>query len=183
MKAVLDANVFYSTWVTDPLLCLADAELYVPVWSERIMSEVREHLPSVWKRATRDGVDRYLRTLSMAFPEALIEGWEALESTIELPDPDDRHVVAAAIRSGASVIVTSNLRDFPETCLGHFNLCAMSPDDFLSMLFDDNSDEVAAAMRSLVGSKRHPPRTMEEEIGYLRGLGLTRFTGRLASIE
>ena len=183
MRAVLDANVFYSTWVTDPLLCLADAELYEPVWSERIMGEVREHLPSVWRRATREGVDRYLRTLSMAFPEAEVEGWEPLEEAVAgLPDPDDRHVVAAAVRSGAGVIVTSNLKDFPDACLGRFGLHAVSPDGFLSMLFDDDPDVASSAMRGLVESKRHPPRTMAEEIGRLRGLGLAGFADRLAAM-
>ena len=183
MRAVLDANVFYSTWVTDPLLCMADAELYEPVWSRRIMGEVREHLPSVWRRATREGVDRYLRTLSMAFPEATVGDWEPLEGMVSgLPDPDDRHVVAVAIRSGAHVVVTSNLKDFPDGCLGRFGLRAVSPDGFLSMLFDDDPDAAASAMRGLVKSKRHPPRTMEEEIGRLRGLGLVRFAGRLASM-
>lgn len=184
MRAVLDANVFYSTWVTDPLLCMADAELYEPVWSGRIMDEVREHLPSVWRRATREGVERYLHTLSMAFPEAMVEGWEPLEEmVVGLPDPDDRHVVAAAIRSGSGVVVTYNLKDFPDTCLDRFGLRAVSPDDFLSMLFDDDPDAAAAAIRGLVESKRHPPRTMAEEAGRLRGLGLTRFAERLATME
>ena len=133
MRAVLDANVFYSTWVTDPLLSFADVELYEPVWSERIMEEVRRHLPSVWSRAMREGVDRYLRTLSMAFPEASVADWGHLEGKVKLPDPDDRHVVAVAIKANADVIVTSNLADFPAGCLKCFGLRAMSPDAFLDV--------------------------------------------------
>ena len=165
MRAVLDANVFYSIWVTDPLLSFADVELYEPVWSERITVEVRRHLPSVWSRATREGVDRYLRTLAMAFPEASVAGWEYLEGGVRLPDPDDRHVVAAAIKAGADVIVTSSIGDFPAGRLKRFGLCAISPDVFLVMLFDSDPEEVVSVMRFLVGSKSHPPRTMQDESG------------------
>lgn len=179
MRAVLDANVFYSTWVTDPLLSFADVELYEPVWSERIMEEVRRHLPSVWSRATQEGVDRYLRTLSMAFPEASVADWGHLEGKVKLHDPDDRHVVAAAIKANADVIVTSNLADFPAGNLKCFGLRAMSPDAFLVMLFDGDPEEAMSVMRSLVDSKKHPPRTMQEETKRLRKLGLTGFAGRL----
>ena len=72
MRAVLDANVFYSTWVTDVLLSFADADLYEPAWSDRIMGEVRNHLPHVWSRATQEGVDKYLAILDRAFPEASV---------------------------------------------------------------------------------------------------------------
>lgn len=182
MRAVLDANVFYSMWVTDPLLSFADADLYEPVWSDRIMDEVRRHLPTIWSRATREGVDRYLSTLSRVFPNASVAGWKPLENAVELPDPDDRHVVAAAVKAHADVIVTSNLKDFPAKRLERFGLRAMSPDDFLTLLFDDDPDEAMKSMQSLVDSKRHPPCTMEEEIEHLRMLGLTKFAERLAAV-
>jgi hypothetical protein len=85
MRAVLDANVFYSTWVTDVLLSFADADLYEPAWSDRIMGEVRSHLPHVWSRATQEGVDKYLTILDRAFPEASVTDWESLERVVELP--------------------------------------------------------------------------------------------------
>ena len=82
-------------------------------------------------------MERYLRTLAMAFPEASVAGWEPLEGAVELPDPDDRHVVAAEIKAGTDVIVTSNLGDFLAGRLKRFGLHAMSPDVFLVMLFDN----------------------------------------------
>lgn len=85
MRAVLDANVFYSTWVTDVLLSFADADLYEPAWSDRIMGEVRNHLPHVWPRATQEGVDKYLTILDRVFPEASVTDWESLERVVELP--------------------------------------------------------------------------------------------------
>lgn len=182
MRAVLDANVFYSTWVTDPLLSFADIELFEPVWSERIMEEVRRHLPEIWLRATEEGVARYLRTVAMAFPEAMVTGWEPLERAVTLPDLDDRHVLAVAIKARADAVVTSNLKDFPAKRLERFGLHAMSPDDFLALLFDENPREAMVAVHSLVDSKRYPPRSMEEEIERLRDLGLARFAGRLAAM-
>lgn len=179
MREVLDANVFYSTWVTDVLLSFADADLYEPAWSDRIMGEVRNHLPHVWSRATQEGVDKYLAILDRAFPEASVTDWESLERVVELPDSDDRHVVAAALKARADVIVTSNLKDFPAEALNPLRLRAVSPDDFLSELFDEDPQEATAAMRLLVTSKRHPSRTMREESERLRRLGLARFAGRL----
>ena len=124
-------------------------------------------------------MDKYLAILDRAFPEASVTDWESLERVVELPDSDDRHVVAAALKARADVIVTSNLKDFPAEALNPLRLRAVSPDDFLSELFDEDPQEATAAMRLLVTSKRHPSRTMCEESERLRRLGLARFAGRL----
>lgn len=90
MRALLDANIFFSTWVTDPLLSFADADFFEPLWSERIMDEVCEHLPEVWSRATPTGIKRYVNLLNQAYPDAAVTGWEPLAPAIVLPDTDGR---------------------------------------------------------------------------------------------
>ena len=93
---------------------------------------------------------------------------------------NDGHVVAAARRAGAETIVTFNLKDFPADELSRYGLHAQSPDVFLTSVFDAHPEEAMDAMRRLVSSKRHPPRTMSEEIEHLRVLRLPLFARRLS---
>ena len=89
-------------------------------------------------------------------------------------------MVAAARRAGAETIVTFNLKDFPADELSRYGLHAQSPDVFLASVFDAHPEEAMDAMRRLVSSKRHPPRTMSEEIEHLRVLRLPLFARRLS---
>lgn len=112
MIALLDANLFVPTWIIDPLLSLAEAGLCEPAWSARVMDEARlaimevRHVPDVRARGFLDAICR-------AFPMAMAEDWERFEPDVNLSDPNDGHVVAAARRAGAETIVTFNLKDFP----------------------------------------------------------------------
>ncbi|BDR53298.1 hypothetical protein KIM372_12050 [Bombiscardovia nodaiensis] len=100
-----------------------------------------------------------------------------------MPDIDDRHVLAAARWAGAQTIVTFNLKHFPQSALAPVGLEAQSPDTFLSRMYDKEPDLCAQAMRDLVGSKHHPPRTMQEEIAHLQRIGLPLFASRLTESE
>lgn len=117
MRALLDANVFFSIWTLDPILSFADEEYFEPLWSERIMDEVRGHLPEVWDHATPQAVDHYVRVLDSAFPDASVAGWRPLERTIQLDDEDDRHVVAAALLSARATEDDATAAPFPYTFL------------------------------------------------------------------
>ena len=123
--------------------------------------EVR-HVPDVRARGFLDAICR-------AFPMAMAEDWERFEPDVNLSDPNDGHVVAAARRAGAETIVTFNLKDFPADELSGYGLRA-----------DAHPEEAMDAMRRLVSSKRHPPRTMSEEIEHLRVLRLPLFARRLS---
>lgn len=179
MIALLDANLFVPTWIIDPLLSLAEAGLCEPAWSARVMDEARlaimevRHVPDVRARGFLDAICR-------AFPMAMAEDWGRFEPDVNLSDPNDGHVVAAARRAGAGTIVTFNLKDFPADELSRYGLHAQSPDVFLTSVFDAHPEEAMDAMRRLVSSKRHPPRTMSEEIEHLRVLRLPLFAWRLS---
>lgn len=131
MIALLDANLFVPTWIIDPLLSLAEAGLCEPAWSARVMDEARlaimevRHVPDVRARGFLDAICR-------AFPMAMAEDWERFEPDVNLSDPNDGHVVAAARRAGAETIVTFNLKDFPADELSRYGLHAQSPDVFLT---------------------------------------------------
>ena len=86
------------------------------------------------------------RLMNAALPGATVVGYEDLVPTVSLPDPDDRHVVAAAITAGASVIVTWNLRDFPATALKKYGLRRQTPDAFLAELYDGAPDLIVGSL-------------------------------------
>ena len=140
MIALLDANLFVPTWIIDPLLSLAEAGLCEPAWSARVMDEARlaimevRHVPDVRARGFLDAICR-------AFPMAMAEDWERFEPDVNLSDPNDGHVVAAARRAGAETIVTFNLKDFPADELSRYGLHAQSPDVFLTSVFDAHPEE------------------------------------------
>lgn len=107
-------------------------------------------------------------------PGCLVSGYEQLIDGLELPDPDDRHVLAAAIRVGADVIVTFNLRDFPNDQLDRYSIEAQSPDVFVLYLVDLAPAAVAGVLHEQAADLRNPPRTVREVVERLSSNGLSR---------
>jgi hypothetical protein len=98
---LLDASVLFPNVLRDTLLTLAEHDLYEPQWSTQILAEVRRNV--IAKRPVAPAaIDRTLALMSAAFEYATVDGWQKLVDQFELPDPDDRHVVAAAIAGGAA---------------------------------------------------------------------------------
>ncbi|WEV59478.1 PIN domain-containing protein [Bifidobacterium sp. ESL0728] len=179
-SVVIDANVFFRLWVLDPILTLADEGMFQPLWSTMIMEEAERHLPEVWQNSTSEAIDSFLDTVNRAYPWAQVPDWRGYMDGLTLPDPDDRHVLAAAIAGEATTIVTMNLADFPTTELSRHNITAEHPDTFLTRLYDSDCETVTAAMHHMTQRKQHPPRTMKEEIQGLREAGLTTFADRIS---
>ncbi|WP_277454755.1 PIN domain-containing protein [Janibacter sp. DB-40] len=117
--AVLDTSVLWPSLQRDFLLSLAAEGSYSPKWSSAILDELVYHeAKKLIGRGTPDeeaetSAKRLIHQMSSAFDDALVTGWESLEGTYGLPDPDDEHVVAAAVMGGAETIVTENLKHFP----------------------------------------------------------------------
>jgi predicted nucleic acid-binding protein len=155
---VLDACSLVPITLADTLLSVAENELYQPLWSERILDETSRTLKRVHPNKNALRFEARITTMRQAFPEALVHGWEDLESGIaeRWPDPNDAHVVAAAIRGRAELIVTFNLKDFPRDLLLKYGLHAVSPDDFLLDLFDLNRDGVLEAIRTQAQRTNNP---------------------------
>jgi hypothetical protein len=116
-----------------------------------------------------------------AVPDALVRGYERHIGGLTLPDPDDRHVLAAAIASKSSVIVTFNLADFPARALRAYGIRAMDPDDFLVMLFESSGESVCAAIKRVRARLRRPAMTVGEYIACLERQRLNKFVARLRS--
>ena len=117
-------------------------------------------------------MDRHVR-------DCLVTGYEPLIPTLSLPDPDDRHVLAAAIHGRAEVIVTFNLSDFPATALGPHNVEAVHPDEFVGRLWAESEGGVLGAMRVHRASLKRPPKTAAEYLATLAQCGLAEAAGRL----
>jgi predicted nucleic acid-binding protein len=145
--AVLDANVLYPALLRDLLLSLADADLYSAKWSAHIRDE--------WTRSRlRDGrghtaqIAAAAQAMEEAIPDCLVSGYEHLIEGLSLPDPDDRHVLAAAIAGHADAIVTLNEKDFPKAILDPLGIEVQSPDEFvLNQLMLDKLTALAAIKR------------------------------------
>ncbi len=130
-SAVLDACVLVPTPLTDTLLRLAERDFYRPLWSDRIFDEVVNAVVRIHPDIDEGRIRRRLNVMNDAFEDARVTGWEPLSAGLDLPDPDDRHVLAAALAGRADSIVTFNLKDFPADRLLPHGLEARHPDEFL----------------------------------------------------
>lgn len=102
----------------------------------------------------------------------IVTGYENLIPTLVLPDPNDRHVLAAAIVAEADAIITWNLRDFPESSLTEFGIRIRTPDQLVRDLLQENRDLVIRAMKEHQSSLRNPPRTTADYLDNLAAQGL-----------
>ncbi|HSZ00571.1 MAG TPA: PIN domain-containing protein [Terriglobales bacterium] len=141
--ALLDACVLVPMCLCDTLLRLAkDPAMYRPIWSNRILQEVGDTLESRIG-LSRQQRDHRITQMSEAFPEASIPVPSCLSDPLDgVPDPNDKHVLAAAITGHAHVIVTSNINDFPDSYLAQFDILCHSPDDFLIHQFHLNPYQI-----------------------------------------
>lgn len=128
---VLDACVLVPVTLADTLLRIAERDLYRPLWSARIVAEAIDAIVDIHPAIPPEQVQRRFAAVDAAFEDARIGGWENLEATVTLPDPNDRHVVAAAVRGRADAIVTANVSDYPPEILGPLQIEIIHPDDFL----------------------------------------------------
>ena len=139
MRVLIDANVLFPTVLRELVLGHAVADIFTPLWSERILEE--------WHRAALRGgtLDGEIATgeiaaLKARFPDALVEVSPVTEARVSLPDPDDHHVLAAAVDGGANELLTLNSRDFPTNALAAEGILRRHPDEFLLEAFHADPD-------------------------------------------
>lgn len=173
--ALLDACVLVPIALADTLLRVAERELYRPLWSERILDEAADAVLEIHPDLAPDVVARRFAAMKDAFEAACVEGWEIFEATLTLPDPDDRHVVAAAMRGRADAIVTANLRDFPDETLAPLEIAVVHPDDFLLDQLDLAPRVVLDVLREQAAHTRNPPLTPTDLLARLGRAGVPAF--------
>jgi len=167
---VLDTNVVYPVIIRDILFWFAHYDLYTPKWSEQIFDEWKKVM--LEKGVPEQEAAKRMEKANLAFPDALVENYKGLIESLALPDEDDRHVLAAAIKTNANLIVTNNLKDFPEEYLLSFGLSAKNADDFLTDIIDLNQDQAIAAFKEMVLNKKNPKMDEFEVLDQLRKVGL-----------
>lgn len=176
---VLDTNVIYPIEIRDILLWFAHHDLYTPKWSQHIFDEWENVMRK--KGLSETEISKRTQTVQKAFPDALVENYESLIQGLTLPDAKDRHVLAAAIKTNGNIIVTNNLKHFPEDYLSSFGLMARTADDFVTDLIDLNPQKAVKAFLEMVSHKRNPPLTELQVLDRLRARGLKQSADYLHS--
>lgn len=162
--AVYDACVLYPAPLRDFLMWLGLSGRFRARWSAQIHEEWKRNLLRNRIDLTAGQLDRTSALMDRAIPDGLVTDHEALIDGLNLPDLDDRHVLAAAIRCNASVIVTFNQKDFPIAALAPFGIEAQHPDEFVENLFDLDPAAVVPAAQRQRAQLKHPKM---EVAGYL----------------
>jgi predicted nucleic acid-binding protein len=169
--ALLDANVFYPAALRDLLLRIACSDLFKARWTEQIHDEWINALLRE-RPELKDKLKRTRELINRSVPDCLVSHYQPHIESLKLPDPDDRHVLAAAIQCQAGVIVTMNLKDFPEKTLRPFGMQAQHPDEFISHVFDLNPSVVIAAVREMREALINPKLSIDELLRALLRAGL-----------
>jgi predicted nucleic acid-binding protein len=181
-SVVYDACVLFPAPLRDLLMRIAAAGLVRANWSDSILDECFSNIIEQRPDLSPEKLRRTRELMQQTIPEALVTGHEPLIESLSLPDPGDRHVLAAAIRCGAQVIVTSNLRDFPAASLSSFGIEAKHPDLFLRELLEIAPQSVCAIVEEQCADLRNPPRSRSDLLGILAEQGLTKTVERLREL-
>lgn len=161
-RAVLDTCTLWPSLRRDVILTLASARLFEPAWSSEILEELEYHearkliereVPEneAWERATR-----LVRNMESAFPGARTHNNGIWTPPAGLPDPDDAHVIAAAVLGGAGAIVTDNIKDFPGDLLPP-NIDVITPAAFIADSVGIDCSVARAALIEMLNRRRNPP--------------------------
>jgi hypothetical protein len=179
---VYDACVLHPAPLRDLLVRIANTGVVRARWSERILDEC---FGSILKRRPDLAPAALARTRALmcdAVTDCLVERYEHLEAALDLPDPDDRHVLAAAIRAGAQAIVTFNLSDFPDHVLARYDVQAKHPDEFVIDSLDLAPVVVTQCVIQQAATCRNPPVNVSELLDTLRNAGLVQSVARFREL-
>lgn len=184
--ALIDACALAGALKRNLLLTLAEAEFFRVRWSDLILDETEAAIVKILRdKSVEDAADRASRARSAmveAFEEACVGDFEGLMGAVKgLPDDKDRHVVAAALKTSASVIVTDNLRDFPVSILSSLNLEARSADAFIADTIALDPGRAVAAIRKMRLRLKKPEKTAEILLLDMEAAGLTETVDVLKS--
>jgi predicted nucleic acid-binding protein len=179
----LDACVLVPSALCDTLLRLAERGFYRPLWSERILDETAWAVQTTHPEIAPDRIEQRLEAMNATFEDALVEGWEQVCAGLELPDDNDRHVLAAAVRGGADVIVTFNVKDFPEDRLLPTGVSVEHPDEFLLDQLDLLPGVVFQVLTEQAGDLRNPPSDLDGVLNRLERCGVPRFADAVRLLE
>ena len=177
--AVYDACVLYPAPLRSLLMYLALTDLFRAKWTDAIHEEWMRNVRKDYPDITQAQVERIRDLMNAHVRDCLVTDYEGLIEALTLPDPNDRHVLAAAIRAGAAVIVTTNLADFPPDVLAKYGIEAQHPDEFVMHLLDLAPNLVCSAAKKQRKSLKNPALSVEQYLESLERQGLARTVAAL----
>jgi predicted nucleic acid-binding protein len=181
--AIYDACVLHPPSLRDLLIRLANKRLLQAKWSTHIVDECLRSIQEKNPRLTDAQLGTLRAFLSDAAPDCLVNGYEPLIAGIQMKDPDDRHVVAAAIRSSAQLIVTFNTRDFPADVLAPLDIEVKHPDDFVIDQIHLDPGAVIGTVQQQANALKNPPLTIDDVLNSLERIGLVQTVTELRRIK
>lgn len=181
--AFIDANVFYGARLRSLVLFVAQTKIFRARWSDQVHDEWVRNLIANRPDLKPEDLAGTRALMNAAVPDCLVEGYEPLMESMDLPDPDDRHVVAAAIMARASVIVTFNERDFPGDVLAGFGLHTKHPDQFLREAFGVQPELFVEAVKDDFVHYRNPPLVYKDYLASLAKAGIPALAEELGAYE
>lgn len=170
---ILDANVLFPFRIRDVLLTFAHEGLFRARFTEQIMAEWTENL-LVLKPWLKDSIRSQVGMIGQKFDECFVTGHMPLIEGLDLPDKGDRHVLAAAIRCSAQVIVTENKRDFPKDLLEEYDIEVLGADEMLVNTYEIFPTEAARALGKVRRRYKNPPMNVSEFLLDLTRAGLPK---------
>ena len=177
--AVLDACVLYPAPLRDLLMHLTLVDAFRARWTEAIHDEWIRNLLINRPELRLGQLERTRHLMNAHVRDALVENYESLIDTLDLPDKNDRHVLAAAMHIRADVIITFNLRDFPAEKLAPYSINAAHPDEFVVSLIENAADLVCLAAERQRRSLKNPPKSLPEFLAILEKNGLPKTVEQL----
>lgn len=176
--ALLDANILYPFRKRDILLSYSHKGLFRARWTHEILDEWSNNLLSDKPELT-DSILSQQQAMLEYFPEALVINYNNLSHHLNLPDKNDNHVLAAAIKCNAQHIITDNLKGFPNSILEQYDTEAISADEFIFRTSELYETEAISVMRELIKKYKNPAFTVPEFIMDLNAKGLPKFASWL----
>lgn len=174
--AFLDACVLVPITLTNVILTAAEEGLLQPCWSPEVIDEAVEAITKIRPHLNEERIRFRFTAMNEAFEGALASGNPAMLNGRSFPDIDDKHVVAAAVAAGATVIVTANIRDFPKPVLAELGLTAVSPDELLLQLLETEVEAMVNVVIKVATALRNPERTPEDILAALALAGAPNFS-------
>jgi predicted nucleic acid-binding protein len=182
LTAVYDSCVLYPAPLRDLLVRLARTGLFRARWTDAIHDEWIRNLLEDRPDLSAAQLERTRKLMNAAVRDCLVVGYEGRIDSLTLPDPDDRHVLAAAIEAQAQVIVTHNLRDFPASALQPHGLEAQHPDEFILRVITINPLVVRETVETHQQALKNPPKTSAQYLETLSNQGLPKTVAALSQI-
>jgi predicted nucleic acid-binding protein len=179
LTVVYDACVLYPAPLRDLLMQLAMSDIFRARWTDQIHEEWIRNVLATRPDLKRAQLERTRDLMNSNVRDCVVSGYEGLVAGLSLPDDNDRHVLAAAIHCRADVIVTFNLKDFPDSDLAPYGIEALHPDDFVANELDLYQATVCEAVKIVRARLKNPPRSVDEYLATLQRQGLAETVASL----